>query len=157
MRISLSTLSLSNPASCFTRSHHAMKSTWLMRNRYSPTATVTSLLSSSLSWRSSSSSTSPSSPLGLSRPSRSAGYEQAFSGGAAGQKPCTLESYSMERESFDDYIRRSMNGAVEDSEDGFSVELDSAALSKGTGVPPEDFSHDPKLVIASLKRAGSQA
>ena len=83
--------------------------------------------------------------------------EHTFSGGAAGQKPCTLESYSMERESFDDYIRRSMNGAVEDSEDGFSVELDGAALSKGTGVPPVNFSHDPKSVIASLKRAGSHS
>ena len=33
LRISLSTLSLSKPASCFTRSHHAMNSSWVMRNR----------------------------------------------------------------------------------------------------------------------------
>ena len=80
--------------------------------------------------------------------------ERAFLGEASIQKPCTLESYSMERESFDDYIRRSMNGAVEDSEDGFSVELDGAALAQGPGVPPPEFSHDPKSVIESLKRAG---
>jgi hypothetical protein len=84
--------------------------------------------------------------------------EPAFSDGDVGQKPCILEGYSMERESFDDYIRRSMSGSEEDSESadkGFSVELDGAALSKGAGVPPTDFSHDPKSVIASLKKAGS--
>ncbi len=84
--------------------------------------------------------------------------EHAFSDGAAGQKPCILEGYSMERESFDDYIRRSMSGSEEDPESadqGFSVELDGAALSRGTGTPPADFSHDPKSVISSLKRAGS--
>jgi hypothetical protein len=78
----------------------------------------------------------------------------------AKEKPCILEGHSMERESFDDYIRRCMNGAEEDSESadkGFSVELDGAALSKGAGVPPADFSHDPKSVISSLKRAGEQS
>ena len=33
LRISVSTDSLSKPASCFTRSHHAIKSSWVMRNR----------------------------------------------------------------------------------------------------------------------------
>lgn len=74
-----------------------------------------------------------------------------------GEKPTMLVPHSMERESFDDYIRRSMNGAGEDSENGFSVELDGAALARGTGVPPADFSHDPKSVIDSLKRAGGRA
>ena len=80
--------------------------------------------------------------------------------GNDGKKPCILEGHTMERESFDDYIRRCMNGAEEDLEsadNGFSVELDGAALSKRAGVPPADFSHDPKSVIASLKRAGEQS
>ncbi len=84
--------------------------------------------------------------------------EQASSGGAASRKSCIIEGYSMESESFDDYIRRSMSGSEEVSESGdkgFSIELDGAALSKGVGVPPADFSHDPKSMIASLKRAGS--
>lgn len=72
------------------------------------------------------------------------------------EKPTILASHSMERESFDDYIRRSMNGAGGDWEEGFSVELDGAALARGTGVPPADFSHDPKSVIESLKRVGGR-
>ena len=49
-----------------------------------------------------------------------------------------LEGYSMERESFDEYIHRCMSGGGEDPDcaDGFSVELDSAALTKGIGTPP---------------------
>ncbi len=73
------------------------------------------------------------------------------------ERSCILEGYSMERESFDDYIRRSMNGAEGDAEcaDGFSVKLDGAALSRASGTPPADFSHDPALIISSLKRAGA--
>ena len=48
-------------------------------------------------------------------------------GTSEAEKPTILDAHSMERESFDAYIRRSMNGAGEDSEDGFSVELDGAA------------------------------
>jgi len=72
-------------------------------------------------------------------------------------EPSALESHSMERESFDEYIRRCMTGAEDDSKsaDGFSVELDSAALSRAVSVPPADFSHNPASVIASLKRAGA--
>jgi hypothetical protein len=87
-----------------------------------------------------------------------ASFLRADSGGNDGEKPCILEGHSMDRESFDDYIRRCMTGAGDDPEcadKGFSVELDGDALSKGSGVPPADFSHDPKSVIASLKRAGS--
>ena len=87
--------------------------------------------------------------------------ESSLSGGAdgeaEGESPCILEGHSMDRESFDDYIRRCMNGAGEESESadkGFSVELDGEALSRGSGVPSADFSHDPKSVISSLKRAG---
>ncbi len=73
-------------------------------------------------------------------------------------EPSVLEGHSMDRESFDEYIRRCMTGAEDDSKgtEGFSVDLDSAALSWGTGVPPADFSHDPASVISSLKRAGAR-
>ncbi|MFZ4524333.1 MAG: hypothetical protein ACOYOE_01975 [Chlorobium sp.] len=73
-------------------------------------------------------------------------------------EPSALEGHSMERASFDEYIRRCMTGAEDDSKgaDGFSVDLGSAALSRGAGIPPADFSHDPTSVIASLKRAGAQ-
>ena len=79
--------------------------------------------------------------------------------GVDGEQPSVLEGHSMERESFDEYIRRCMTGAEDDSKsaDGFSVELDSAALSQGAGVPPADFSHDPTSVISSLKRVGAQS
>ncbi len=97
------------------------------------------------------------------------GVDEEFMGGKTGrrgkvaecaqdageaEKPTLLDAHSMERESFDAYIRRSMNGAGEESEDVFSVELDGAALARGSGVPPADFSHDPKSLIESLKRAG---
>ncbi|TLU87752.1 MAG: hypothetical protein FDX21_02730 [Chlorobium sp.] len=79
--------------------------------------------------------------------------------GACGTTLSVLESWSMERESFDEYIRRSMSGAAEGSEcaDAFSVDLDGAALSKGIVRPPEDFEHSPKSVMASLKRAGMKS
>ncbi len=77
-----------------------------------------------------------------------------------GKQPCVLEGHSMDRESFDDYIRRCMNVADEESESadsGFSVELDSAALSKGTGAMPADFSHDPKAVFSKLNKPGAHS
>ena len=76
------------------------------------------------------------------------------------REQCVLEGHSMDRESFDEYIRRSMNVADEESESadkGFSVELDSAALSKGTGSMPTDFSHDPKAVFSKLKKSGARS
>ncbi len=81
-------------------------------------------------------------------------------GEAEGEIPCILEGHTMDRESFDDYIRRCMTGVGYDPEcvdKGFSVELDGDALSKGSGVPPPDFSHDPKSMISSLKRAGERS
>ena len=81
-------------------------------------------------------------------------------GEAEGESPCILEGHTMDRESFDDYIRRCMSGGGDDpqcADNSFSVELDGEALSKGAGVPPAEFSHDPKSVISSLKRAGSQS
>jgi len=77
-----------------------------------------------------------------------------------GERTSVLDGHSMERESFDEYIRRCMVGAEdvdERGDKGFSVELDSSALARGTSVPPADFSHDPKSVMSSLKRAGAQS
>ncbi|MEI8185161.1 MAG: hypothetical protein WCG19_00540 [Chlorobiaceae bacterium] len=74
-----------------------------------------------------------------------------------GEKQCALEGHTMDRGSFDEYIRRCMNVAddeLESSDKGFSVELDSAALSKGTGTVPADFSHDPKAVFSKLNKSG---
>jgi len=69
-----------------------------------------------------------------------------------------LKNYSLDQESFDDYIRRSMTSSDEDdsagSGDGFSVDLDEAALPRGVGRPPDDFSHNPKAMMESLRRAG---
>ena len=71
----------------------------------------------------------------------------------------TIMAFSSDRESFDDYIRRSMTTGDNQSsgDDGFSVELDSTALSRGGGTMPADFSHDPKAIIESLKRAGAKS
>ena len=73
-----------------------------------------------------------------------------------GEEPCILEGHTLDKESFDDYIRRCMTGAEDDEQcgDGISIDLDDAALSRGIGTPPEDFEHNPKSVIAGLKRAG---
>ena len=70
-----------------------------------------------------------------------------------------LDGHSMDKASFDEYIRRCMNVADEESEsadNGFSVELDSVALSKGTGAMPTDFSHDPKAVFSKLNKSGTR-
>ncbi|MEI6846460.1 MAG: hypothetical protein WCK32_00240 [Chlorobiaceae bacterium] len=66
-----------------------------------------------------------------------------------------LTDFSLDKESFDEYIQRSMNTAEKKQEDdgnGFCVELDSEALSRGIGVPPSDFSHDPNAVFSKLKK-----
>jgi len=67
-------------------------------------------------------------------------------------------SISLDRESFDDYIRRSMTdkdtGDDDDKGGGFSVGLDAADLSSRPSEPPTDFSHDPKAVFAKIKRPG---
>ncbi len=78
--------------------------------------------------------------------------------GAGKASSSLLENHSLDQESFDDYIRRSMTSSDEDdsagSGDGFSVDLDEAALPRGVGRPPDDFSHNPKAMMESLRRAG---
>ncbi|NTW11262.1 MAG: hypothetical protein HGA26_07870, partial [Chlorobiaceae bacterium] len=74
-----------------------------------------------------------------------------------------MEAFSGDRASFDDYIRRSMSsgdnsmGMDDEGDRGFSVQLDSVSLSKSGGTMPEDFSHDPKAMIARLKQKGRQS
>ncbi|NTW56828.1 MAG: hypothetical protein HGB20_07265 [Chlorobiaceae bacterium] len=71
-----------------------------------------------------------------------------------------MDAFSSDRASFDDYIRRSMSSGQsgmdmdEDAEAGFSVQLDTASLSKAGGTMPQDFSHDPRSVIDRLKQKG---
>jgi len=66
-------------------------------------------------------------------------------------------SLSIDKESFDDYIKRCMsegeNNADEKENDGFSVGLDAGDLSSRPGTPPTEFSHDPKAVMERFKRS----
>ncbi|NTW81849.1 MAG: hypothetical protein HGB36_00550 [Chlorobiaceae bacterium] len=71
-----------------------------------------------------------------------------------------IEAFSNDRESFDDYIRRSMTSSeshVQPEDEGFSVELDNTGLSNLNASIPKDFSHDPKSVISKLKKSGSSS
>ncbi|AAM73108.1 MAG TPA: hypothetical protein DEB17_09280 [Chlorobaculum sp.] len=68
-------------------------------------------------------------------------------------------SLSIDKESFDDYIKRCMtepevciDDDATDSE-GFSVGLDASDLSSRPGTPPTEFSHDPKAVMERFKRS----
>ncbi|MEI6691631.1 MAG: hypothetical protein WCL43_02795 [Chlorobium sp.] len=76
------------------------------------------------------------------------------------EQQCILDGHSMDRDSFDEYIRRCMNVSDEESEasdKGFSVELDQEGLSRGTGPMPADFSHDPKAVFSKLNKQGKNS
>jgi len=71
----------------------------------------------------------------------------------------TIKAFSLDRGSFDDYIRRCMTSpdrGDEAGDDGFTVDLDVAGLSQGSSAPPSDWSHDPKSVIAKLKKPGAR-
>ncbi|WP_157858113.1 hypothetical protein [Pelodictyon luteolum] len=93
--------------------------------------------------------------------------DEAFRGGACGggetaaapssaPSRLNLETFSLDREGFQEYIGRSMGGGGEEEDGGFCVDLDCDALSRGGGVMPSDFSHDPASVMAGLKRAGGK-
>ncbi|MBN1929234.1 MAG: hypothetical protein JW764_06810 [Chlorobiaceae bacterium] len=66
-------------------------------------------------------------------------------------------SISIDKESFDDYIKRCMTEpdvcTDDDRSGGFSVGLDASDLSSRPGTPPTDFSHDPKAVIERFNRS----
>jgi hypothetical protein len=78
--------------------------------------------------------------------------------GHAGSEEPELK-ISLDRETFDDYIRRSMtdsgNSIGEEGGDSFSINLDAAGLSGLPGEPPGEFSHKPDAVRAKrLSRFG---
>ncbi len=77
--------------------------------------------------------------------------------GREGEGVPTL-SISLDRETFDDYIRRCMTDKETCQDDdegaGFSIGLDAADLSSRPSEPPTDFSHDPKAVFAKINRPG---
>lgn len=62
-------------------------------------------------------------------------------------------SISLDRETFDDYIKRCMSERDSDSDEetaggSYSVGLDAAGLSRMPGEPPTEFSHKPDAVRA---------
>lgn len=88
------------------------------------------------------------------------GLVAAESGGQAGETVPPLQ-ISLDKETFDDYIRRCMTDGetcIDDDESaggGFSVGLDAEGLSRMPGAPPTDFSHSPEAVKAN--RPGGHA
>ena len=82
-------------------------------------------------------------------------------GGEAGKvEAAPTLSISLDRETFDDYIRRGMtegdHGQDGDEGAGFSVGLDAERLSALPSEPPTDFSHDPKAIFSKIHRAGGK-
>jgi hypothetical protein len=71
-----------------------------------------------------------------------------------------LPSISLDRESFDDYIRRCMtDGDCRSDEEngGFSVDLNTSGFSDGPREPsPSEFSHDPRSIMSKLNKTGGK-
>ncbi|MDP8305100.1 MAG: hypothetical protein RAO75_01080 [Candidatus Chlorobium antarcticum] len=65
------------------------------------------------------------------------------------ERPSTLGQLQMEKESFQEYIGRSMSAPEEEDEVGVGP------MTGGT--MPSDFSHGPSSAIESLKRAGGKS
>ena len=86
--------------------------------------------------------------------------ELAAGDDAKTERAAPTMSFSLDRETFDDYIRRGMNegDSCPDDDDcvGFSIGLDAAGLSALPSEPPTDFSHDPKAIFDKLNRAGGR-
>ncbi|NTU68742.1 MAG: hypothetical protein HGB02_07680 [Chlorobiaceae bacterium] len=84
----------------------------------------------------------------------------AAESGAGGGEELPSLRISLDRETFDDYIRRCMTDrdtSIDDSEgagDGYSIGLDADGLSRLPGEPPTSFSHSPEAVKA--KRPGGK-
>ena len=82
--------------------------------------------------------------------------EMAATQDAARSDDAPALSVSIDKESFDDYIRRCMvepDVCVNDEVGGgFSVGLDAEALSAMPSTPPTDFVHDPKAVMERFHR-----
>jgi len=77
--------------------------------------------------------------------------------GASRSDDAPALSVSIDKESFDDYIRRCMVEpdvcANDEVGGGFSVGLDAEALSAMPSTPPTDFVHDPKVVMERFNRS----
>jgi hypothetical protein len=86
--------------------------------------------------------------------------EMVSAQGVARSDDAPALSVSIDKESFDDYIRRCMvepDVCVNDEVgDGFSVGLDAESLSAMPSTPPTDFVHDPKAVMARFNRTAGQ-
>ena len=86
--------------------------------------------------------------------------ELAAGGEAGTDEAAPTLSISLDRETFDDYIRRGMtegdHGQDGDEGAGFSVGLDADRLSALPSEPPTDFSHDPKAIFSKIHRAGGK-
>jgi hypothetical protein len=82
--------------------------------------------------------------------------EMAAAQGASGSDDAPALSVSIDKESFDDYIRRCMSDpdacANDEVGGGFSVGLDAEDLSSMPSTPPTDFVHDPKVVMERFNR-----
>jgi len=80
--------------------------------------------------------------------------------GGSGRDEVPPLTISLDRETFDDYIRRCMTDGdtcIDDDEgsgEGFSVGLDAEGLSRLPGEPPAEFSHKPEAVKAKINRPG---
>ncbi len=75
-------------------------------------------------------------------------------------KPSGLEGFTMEKESFDLYIRKSMSNVPVESEEygeAIALNLDFEGIPKGRNSMPVDFSHDPRAIIESMKRLGADS
>jgi len=70
-------------------------------------------------------------------------------------------SLSIDKESFDDYIRRCMSDsetcADEEESSDLSAGLGAGGFPSMPSTPPSDFSHDPKAVMSRLNRQGGAA
>lgn len=73
----------------------------------------------------------------------------------ADERPLSL---SIDKESFDDYIRRCMSdpeSCDDDEADSLSAGFDDKRSPEPPSMPPTDLSHDPKSVMSRLNRPGT--
>jgi hypothetical protein len=86
--------------------------------------------------------------------------EMAAAQGASRSDAAPALAVSIDKESFDDYIRRCMSDpdacANDEVGGGFSVGLDAEDLSSMPSTPPTDFVHDPKVVMERFNRTAGK-
>lgn len=97
---------------------------------------------------------------GVTREQAMMAITELAAGGDAGKEEggAPAFSISLDRETFDDYIKRCMTEGEESHAEGqgagFSIGLDEGGLSGMPSEPPTDFSHSPKAVFEKLNRPG---